>query len=91
MPMNYSGSFMVVKDSHPDDTYDVTVEFGDDETHIETDAFTIDTVDPIVMITAPAAGMTVKNSDTVTITVTVADGDKSSGISTVTANVVCGG
>ena len=81
----YTGTWTVVADVH-DGSHTVTVTLGTSTADASTQ-LTVDTGTPMVRITAPAAGMTVVNGADVTITATVADGTKSSGISTVTADV----
>ena len=82
---SYSGSFMVVKDSHPDGTYDVTADVDDGgDTDTEADAFTIDTTGPTVTVSDIEG--TVADGGEVTISATVSDGT-GSGIDTVTADV----
>ena len=75
----YSGSFTVVKDSHPDGTYDVTVNLNGESMTL-TAALTLDSTAPTV--TASASPDTVANGDPVTISAVVT-GDATS----VTANV----
>ena len=77
-PGSYSGSFMVVVDQHPDDTYDVTVNLG---TVSAMGSLTIDSTAPTVTVTAPESAA---NTDTVMISATVTD---ASAISSVMADV----
>ena len=76
---------MVVKDSHPDGTYDVTADIDDGgDTDTEADAFTIDTTVPKVTVSDIEG--TVADGGEVMISATVSDGT-GSGIDTVTADV----
>ena len=78
---SYSGSFMVVEDSHPEGTYAVTVSLnGESETLAN--AFTIDTTAPTV--TASASPPMVADGETVTISATVTEAGT---VSSVTADV----
>ena len=66
----YSGTWSPVSDLH-DGTYTVTVSLGG--TSATAGQITVDTKDPSVEVTAPAAGMTVLNGATITISATVTD------------------
>ena len=66
----YSGTWSPVSDLH-DGTHTVTVTLG--ATSANAGQITVDTKDPSVTVTAPAAGMTVLNSATITISATVTD------------------
>ena len=82
----YTVEWTVVADLH-DGTHTVSATLGDLDPVAASTQLTVDTAMPIITITAPAADMTVVNGADVTVTATVADGDKSSGVSTVTADV----
>ena len=66
----YSGTWSPVNDLH-DGTHTVTVTLGG--TSATAGQITVDTKDPSVEVTAPAAGMTVLNGATITISATVTD------------------
>ena len=69
----YSGTWSPANDLH-DGTYTVTVSLGDTSDDAAGE-LTVDTKDPVVVVSSPAAGMTVVNGDTITITATVTDDD----------------
>ena len=81
----YTAEWTVVADVH-DGTHPVSATLGDLDPVAASAQLTVDTLSPTVTITSPVDA-TVVNGGSVTITATVADGDKSSGVSTVTADV----
>ena len=80
----YTGTVTVVSDLQ-DGTHDVMATLGE-ASKTEVGALTIDTMMPSIMLTAPAADMTVANGGSVTITATAGDGT-GSGIASVMADV----
>ena len=87
-PGTYTGTFTVVEDLQ-DGTHDVMATLGE-ANKTETGALTIDTMMPSITLTAPAAGTTVANGGSVTITATAGDGT-GSGIASVTARCLYAG
>ena len=83
-PGTYTGTVMVVSDLQ-DGTHDVMATLGEASATKE-DALTIDTMMPLITLTAPALGTTVANGGSVTITATAGDGT-GSGIASVMADV----
>ena len=83
-PGTYTGTVMVVSDLQ-DGTHDVMATLGEASATKE-DALTIDTMMPLITLTAPALGTIAVNGGSVTITATAGDGT-GSGIASVMADV----
>ena len=71
MENTYSGTWSPVNDLH-DGMHTVTVTLGS-SSESAADQLTVDTTAPEVAVTAPTAGMTVEDGDTITISATVTD------------------
>ena len=71
MENTYSGTWSPVSDLH-DGMHTVTVTLGSSSVSAA-DQLTVDTMDPVVTVTAPTAGMTVQNGATITISATAVD------------------
>ena len=83
-PGTYTGTLTVVPDLQ-DGTHDVMATLGE-ANQTETGALTIDTMMPLITLTAPALGTIAANGGSVTITATAGDGT-GSGIASVMADV----